>query len=112
MKLKESPSCEFCGVPDFIEHFFYQCQKVKKLWVEIEKELQSYLNCSIRITEKTVLIGDTGSSGNNRRELNQINKIIAIGKLTVSKFKYGKATDIVALYRAECCIRNIWDTAR
>ena len=112
MKLKESPSCESCGVPDFIEHFFYNCKKVKKLWVEIQKELQSNLSSSFKITEKTVLIGDTGSAATPKKELDKIHKTIAIGKLTVSKYKYGKATDIIALYRTECCIRNIWDAAK
>ena len=57
MKVKENNNCEFCSVEDYIEHFFVHCNKVKPVWIEIEKQLMSILNKKVELTVCDKLIG-------------------------------------------------------
>ena len=108
MKISPSRSCKFCTTIDFIEHFFYQCPKVKPLWNEITKDLNSYLGISVALDEKIVLLGSPRVHAANNLVHTKVNLAIAIGKLTVSKFRYGKPRNIIEIYETEASLRKLW----
>ena len=109
MKIKDKPECDYCNEPDYLEHFFYKCKTVSALWREIQKELQSQLDICIKITEQMVMTGAVRRIFNNRNHFRQVNLAIAIGKVTISKFKYGKKRNIMEIYEKECWMRKLWD---
>ena len=43
-----------------------------------------------------------------RVKTEKVNQIIALGKLIISKYKYGPQRNIMEIYEAECVIRKIW----
>lgn len=109
MKIKDSVKCEHCQVIDFIEHFFYSCSLVIPLWREIERDVQLHVHPSIKISEQMVLLGATVDYNISKSSLERVNLALAIGKLAISKFKYGKGGRLLEIYRRESLIRKLWD---
>ena len=110
MKIKERSDCKNCKVRDFIEHFFYDCDLVKPLWAEIEKELESHLQSPIKLIDRVVLLGATDEDikTNTSAALDTINHAIIVGKLSISKFKYGPARSLLEIFQSECNLRRLW----
>ena len=109
MKLSDSENCQHCGVVDFIEHFFFHCTKVKPLWKEIDKDIQAQLGLVVQVKDHMVLLGITDLLGASHKDVMIINHIFAIGRMVISKFKYGKQRNIIEIYETDCSIRKIWD---
>ena len=60
-----------------------------------------------KIVEKDVILGVQDIEGLSKKDLKQINLWIAIGKLVVSKFRYGKTRNIIEIYETECRLRKL-----
>ena len=69
-----------------------------KMWNEIEVYLR------IQLKAINILLGYDLKACNHRLAY----VMICVGILCVSKFKYGKYTDINILFKRECEIRNIY----
>ena len=110
MKISDSQNCEFCDVPDYLEHFFFHCIKVKPLWSEVESQIQVLTNIPLHLDEITVILGFRKEQTNlsvTRVQMNTINHILAIAKVTISKFKYGKSRHLLEIFESECRIRKL-----
>ena len=107
MKLSPSQNCQTCGEIDFVEHFFYNCTRVQPLWVEISKDINVSLGVIIKIKESDVLLGLCRSAGISALSHREINLRIAIGRLVISKFRYGRARNIFEIYETECRLRKL-----
>ena len=108
MKIRETNKCDFCDCDDFNDHFFVHCRKVQSLWIEIEKLLMFILNKQIKLTVCDKLIGIKRSEkGFNVKEKNIINHAILIGKLTISKFRYGMRFNIIDMFHREATLRHL-----
>ena len=108
MKVKESPNCEHCDVLDTVEHFFYFCAKIKHLWREVRVLLQSVHGIKVKhITEKEVILGYTENKDLKHKEVMKINLLLAIGRLTISKFKYGKTRNVLEIWESEVRMRKV-----
>ena len=107
MKIAPSNKCKFCNEVDFMEHFFFACRTVLPLWKEVEKDIQVICGKFIPIKEHMVLCGVPVLAGVNQEVLEQVNHILAVGKLTISKYKYGKVRHIIEIYEMQKCLRNI-----
>jgi len=99
-----SSKCETCHVEDYLEHFFFYCKRVRQLWEEIQRLIYIETGKNITLTVTDCLFGFYSGSP---RENQLINKLIIIGKLCVSKYKYGKHPNIELLLRHELKIRNV-----
>ena len=108
MHLSDTMNCPHCGVPDFIEHFFFSCSRVQPLWREIEKDINAFLGCSITIKQEEVLLGFLGHNNYEKLVVDTINLALAIGRLSVSKFRYGKQRNIIEIYETERIFRKLW----
>lgn len=104
MGISDSPNCETCNVIDYIEHFFVSCSKIKCLWLEIDRIVHARFGRHIALTEKDILMG---IDSNNKEEYKFINKLIIVGKVCISKFKYGKHANLLILFSNELEYRNI-----
>ena len=69
--------------------FFAKCTAVKPMWIEIEKYLAIYTGRSLKLSPSSILLGiDNSIASVNEQKI--INHAILIGKMCISKFKYGK----------------------
>ena len=107
MKLSENQNCKFCNELDYLEHFFFSCNKVLPLWQEIEKDIHSITGIRVKFEESTVLCGIISLPGVKNRTLKRINHFIALGRLVISKFKYGKSRSIIEIYETDCRSRKL-----
>jgi hypothetical protein len=58
-KLKNTPNCSFCHIQkETIEHLFWDCIKIKNIWLQLADFLQSK-HIEYIFTKQNVLLGDT-----------------------------------------------------
>ena len=107
MKISETKNCSYCSEIDYTEHFFFHCRMVKNVWKEIESTIEAGCGKSIKLGVIDVMLGVQGVDGINRKEMNWINHIILVGKMVVSKLKYGKHKYNLALLENELRIRQL-----
>ena len=105
MKIKINNLCSECKVVDYIEHFFFHCKVIKKVWIECQNYIFTCINQIINLNEKDVLFGYKVYE-TNTKEIRFINHVILITKMIISKYKYGKSIDIVFLFNHEINIRK------
>ena len=89
--------CEHCNIVDTLEHFFFHCLLVRPIWSEVEKDLNGY-----KLTVREVMLGVPPK----QNEAKKTNLLILIGKLVISKFKYGDYPNIRLLYEQEKQLRR------
>ena len=96
--------CKICNVEDYLEHFFFYCKNVRCLWDEINSTI-------LRKTDKKVYLTVTdclfGYYKGTKEEMQIINTLIIVGKLCVSKFKYGNYPNLLVLLKQEIRYRGI-----
>ena len=107
MKIKDSELCQFCNIMDTIEHFFYECKSVLKVWKEIEKIITKMTNKVLSLDSESVLLGVTHSDKINKRDTNTINLLILVGKHAISKYKYGTYPNLTLLLEQELTNRKL-----
>ena len=108
MKIKENNLCESCQVRDYIEHFFVHCKLLNGFWSFVKNKILSETNIPVNLTEENILFGFSRSHLNNisQKCLRYINFIILIGKMSVSKFKYGKTKNLFMIFDHELNLRS------
>ena len=97
--------CLDCKVIDYIEHFFCHCLKIKKLWEACANYIYKVIGKNIVLSQKDILTGYKTEAFNDK-EVRIINHIILICKMVISKYRYGKAYDIVYTFEFECKLRE------
>ena len=109
MKVKSSDACEHCRVPDYIEHFFYECALVHSFWLHIVNLIKSRVNVDFDLKRNDILLGlaYTDFTHIKREIINYINHIILIGKLCISKFRYGQINNIFLIFEIEMSLRRV-----
>jgi len=105
MGVKDSIRCSYCADNDYIEHFFWNCAKIKKVWKLCTDYIFKKSNCHVQLVETDVMFGYRPENGNNSF-VRFVNHVILIVKMTISKFKYGKGYDIAVLFEKELELRE------
>ena len=108
MSIKNSQNCEWCDEFDYIEHFFATCRLVKPLWKEIESQINVFIGKKIKLSIKNILLGVSTNDEISTKYIANINHAILIGKMVISKFKYGNAHNIKDTFEKEAKLRNLW----
>ena len=108
MKIKENNICDTCQVIDYVEHFFVHCKLLNGFWSYVKNKILSETNISANLSEEKILFGFSRSDFNNisKKCLRYINHVILIGKMSVSKFKYGKYKNIYMIFDHELHLRS------
>ena len=101
-----SSNCDYCGVRDFIEHFFCDCITVRPLWSVLETKIELILGQNFVITEIFKLFGVTAVDV-PACFVDKINHLLLLAKMCISKFKYGSYHDIVLLFEYELELRGL-----
>ncbi len=89
MKITNDEYCTECNVIETIEHFYFHCKIVRKLW----EKVQSDLHHKKVISEQDCILGNLCC--------NEDNLFILIAKVCISKFKYGEYKNLLILYENE-----------
>ena len=107
MKIKPSELCETCQVSDYIEHFFYECSLIQNFWKQVINFIRTKINFEISLNKNNILMGLSYREFPNykRVTLDIINSIILIGKLCISKFRYGKIKNLYLIFEIEYSLR-------
>ena len=107
MKLKDQDNCEFCNERDTLIHFFSTCQVSKRLWCEAEKKISSYLGKIFKLSEKIIIFGLLCCESFSQGDVNYINRVCLIGKLSISKYKFYRTGNIELVFENELRIRGL-----
>ena len=108
MKIKNSTQCEHCGVIDYIEHFFVECKKVAPFWKFIMNKILLDSNSQISLKTHHILFGIKKADFPqlDNKTIKYTNKLILIGKMCISKLRYGKVNNIFTIFEYEWQLRN------
>ena len=107
MKLKQNELCEKCGTRENLEHFFFHCKTLQKLWVQVSKYINKHTGSNIVLTWDKVILGCLNLKQLTQQKQKTINLIILIAKLSITKVNYGKQHDPCLVFEEEMRIRNL-----
>ena len=107
MKLRQSELCEYCNARDDIEHFFFNCLVLRRLWETVSSTLNAIFGKRLDISRESVIFGWLYLEGLNKTQLAKANELLLVAKLCVSKYKYGKTMAPQYLFENEIRLRNL-----
>ena len=87
--------------------FSFFCEKLKRLWKEVQTNIHLYIHKNIKLNVENVLLGVLPTGLITQSIANKANLLILLGKLSVSKFKYGNGIDPVVIFENESMLRNL-----
>ena len=109
MKIRNDNRCIHCAgeLVDSLEHFFVECSQIRGIWQEIRALVLKNLGFVLNLTPEAILTGvvEAGNIKSHHKLL--INQALAIGRYTVSKFKYYKKGNIIDVLHDELALRNV-----
>ena len=107
MGKEESNICNQCYVIDHVDHFFYSCEKISTIWDKVNFDISRTLNKNTSLTVSDVLFCLVYTHDKNVSNKNNIfiNPFIAIAKLCISKYRYGRHPNLLFLFDHELKIR-------
>ena len=106
MGVRDTNKCKFCDTVDYIEHFFWACNKVKPVWRACLDHIFRKTGTNIVLSETDILFGYQPAQI-KKYDVQFINHLILVVKMVISKFKYGTATDICCLFEREVLLRKL-----
>ena len=107
MKVRDNHFCQFClGEVDYVEHFFYDCRICQPLWDHVKQILNVICGKKIMFNAKEVLLGICKNDEYDTEEWKLINLCLLVGKVCVSKHKYGTPSNLKSLFDNELMIRE------
>ena len=102
-----SNRCSYCvDKVDYIEHFFVECPKIKGIWTLIEGKISTEINTKIKLTTADILVGCQRKDNLLNRDIKYVNYLIILGKMCISKCKYGTPSHINSIFENELQLRN------
>ena len=108
MGITNSNKCSSCITEiDYVEHFFFHCKKIKVLWKYVQDILLHRYDISIVLKVEHVLFGVKPEMVSlDDKKLKCLNNLILIGKMCVSKFRYGTPIHITLIFERELLLRK------
>ena len=109
MGIKKSEKCEICGVTDFVEHMFYECQRIAGFWKSVEQTISMKVNKTIKLSLFSILLGieqDRNYKCLNKKDTYVINEILIIAKHSISISKKHK-TNTLTVFEKEMSLRKL-----
>ena len=108
MGLSNTDKCNYCNEIDDTAHFFFHCPQIRPLWNEVTREINRFLGITLVLNVDMVILGLTARHHITRSNMNKINHAIAIGKMAISKFKYGPNRYLLDIYKYDSQLRELW----
>ena len=108
MKIALSKDCISCGETDYSEHFFFSCTKVRVIWNELESIISSKMGKKISLDLADVMVVVINKPNLNKKDILWINHIILVGKMVISKMKYGPKRYPLVILEQDLRLRNLF----
>ena len=99
MKVANNNKCTYCQEVEYIEHFFFSCRKLEPFLTKVQRDLRAKLGRHVELNESDVILGYQKEC--SKLDFLIINKYIMIGKLCISKHKYGEHVNLTYLWEHE-----------
>ena len=109
MGIKNSEKCDHCEEKDHLEHYFYNCLKIKHLWTTVNQMITNKINRIIKLNEQIILLGieqDKMYGELNIHEIKYIKNVILVGKLSIIKSKVDNIR-VGLIFEKEISLRKI-----
>ena len=108
MKIVSSENCNFCREPDYVEYFFIECTKLLGYWEYLFRLINSYSKFNFKQSNENILFGINREEAKtaSKSDLRIANSIILIGKMCVSKMRYGETKDVFLIFEMEWSLRR------
>eukprot|EP00916_Digyalum_oweni_P017983 GHVL01029953.1.p1 GENE.GHVL01029953.1~~GHVL01029953.1.p1 ORF type:complete len:439 (+),score=22.22 GHVL01029953.1:1286-2602(+) len=107
MGITESISCTHCTEEtDYIEHFFYYCIKISKVWNLVEEAFFTACSKRIHVDVRDALFGLVKRNSISSAEANYVNLLILIAKMCIGIYRYGTPLEIGCIFEKELSLRN------
>ena len=107
MRMKQSNKCDFCQEVDFLEHFFYECQRLRIFWHDVEYIMNTILNQYVRINNTIALLGITKNDTTaNAKRINEANHLLLIARMSISKLRSSDIKNVRYLFQYEMLLRK------
>ena len=102
MGIANSEKCNTChsGEMDYIEHFFFTCEKINPIKQLVKKEILLRTGSTITISLDTALLGHPGQACLTPNILT-INYLITLAKMCISKYRYSDTIPIELIFERE-----------
>ena len=106
MGKENSNICNSCNVVDYLEHFFCDCIKTKPIWVYATNVIRNKLNIrNFTLSVENIMFNINSDIHDNNSRF--INYVIVIGKMCISKFRYGDHPCLLFLFERELRLRGL-----
>jgi hypothetical protein len=108
MRLSASDKCPYCiGITDYIEHFFFDCNKIKPVWNCVHDAFYAKFGKNVTLSQKEALLGvlDRHDMTSVMRQF--LNHLILIAKMSISKYRYGTPILIQVIFKREVTLRKL-----
>ena len=103
---EDSNLCSICNVVDHPEHFFFECIKIKQIWILANHIITEKINRSFRLSAEDILFNYSKNIFTVHSKF--INYVIAVGKMCIGKFRYGDHPCLLTLFERELRIRKLF----
>ena len=103
-----SDKCPYCpGLTDYIEHFFFDCNKIKPVWNCVSEFFYAKYNKNIILSRNEALLGILEYNNLSISMIQSLNHLILIAKMSISKYRYGTPILIQTIFKRETSLRNL-----
>ena len=107
MGVRPTDQCNECGTRETLTHFFYECKTSRAIWRELENIIASQRGKRVKIDNVSALLGYIPGNKRGKKHCQYINLAIMIGKMVISKLKYGPKRNPLELLEFELESRQI-----
>jgi len=100
--------CTYCTAEiDYMEHFFFYCTKINKIWKLVEEDIEKNSSKRIHIDVRDALFGIRNVDRFTLAEIMHVNTLILIAKMCIGIYRYGTPIEIGCIFEKEKIIRNL-----
>jgi exonuclease III len=109
MKVRDNNYCSYCTeTVDVIEHFFFECQAVRKFWRHVENYIYINFEVALKLTITDVLFGIVCLQNISESKTIKINHILLVAKMCISIYKKTNSYySLNYIFESHLTLRNI-----
>ena len=107
MRIKESDKCDFCQEQDFLDHFFFECGRLREFWNDIELHVGLILKHNLKINAVIALLGITKDDTTaNLKRMKEANHLLLIAKMCISVLRNAEINNIKYIFKFHMNLRK------
>ena len=86
--------------------FFVECPKINAIWTFIEEKIHTEIKTKIKLSGTDILLGYPKKGGMLNSDVRYVNFLIILGKMCISKYKYGTPIHLISMFETELRLRK------